>query len=131
MKQSITILGNGNMALAIARGLSSKYILEIVGRNISKLDDFETNLNLSIKKTLYQNLNAQDKTIILCVKPTNIIDIKLFLNKQAKSVYSVLAGVSIETIKQHLDAKYYVRVMPNLAANIKKSNDNINWKPCM
>jgi pyrroline-5-carboxylate reductase len=46
---------------------------------------------------------------------------KLLLKGQAKALYSVLAGTKIEIIERHIDAKAYVRAMPNLAATVGKS----------
>ncbi|WP_345993405.1 pyrroline-5-carboxylate reductase [Sulfurimonas sp. HSL-1716] len=121
MKRSITLVGNGNMAFAIASGLISSYDLEVVGRDMNKLNDFETRLKTNIKKTLYKDFNAQDKTLILCVKPANITSMKELIKGRAKTLYSVLAGTGIEILKANIDAQNYVRSMPNLAANIKKS----------
>lgn len=121
MKSQITLIGNGNMAFAIASGLISTYDVEVVGRDINKLDDFETRLKTDIKKTLYKDFNAEDKTLILCVKPANIVAMKSMIKGKAKSLYSVLAGTSVEHLKANIDARNYVRSMPNLAANIKKS----------
>ena len=36
--KTITIIGNGNMALSIAKGLKNKYKIEVVGRSIEKLE---------------------------------------------------------------------------------------------
>ena len=39
--QTITFIGNGNMGLSIAKGLKDKYNIEVIGRNMEKLDAFE------------------------------------------------------------------------------------------
>ncbi len=121
MNHHITILGNGNMSFAIASGLSLMYDLEIVGRNIDKLDSFEKKLGIKIKKTLYDDFNGYDKDIILCVKPANLKDIQSFFPAKINTLYSVLAGTNIHQLKQYIDAKHYIRTMPNLAANVQKS----------
>ena len=121
MKEKITLIGNGNMSYALASGLVSHYELEIVGRDIQKLNSFEEKLQTSITKTLYANFDATAKTLILCVKPANITAIKTLISGEAKTLYSVLAGTSIEKLKLNIQAKNYVRAMPNLAANIGKS----------
>jgi pyrroline-5-carboxylate reductase len=46
---------------------------------------------------------------------------KTLISGVAKTLYSVLAGTSIEKLKLNIQAKNYVRAMPNLAANIGKS----------
>ena len=121
MKNQITLIGNGNMAYALASGLVSSYQLELVGRDMKKLHEFEQKLQTPITKTLYKDFNATAKTAILCVKPANITEMSALLNGEIHTLYSVLAGTSLEKLKQHISAKNYVRAMPNLAANITKS----------
>lgn len=103
------------MALALAQGLKKSYELEVIGRDEKKLDEFETQLGISIEKTLFTNASCEDKTIILCVKPSNLSEIAPFLKGEAKALYSVLAGTSLESLHT-IRAKGYVRAMPNLAA---------------
>jgi len=121
MKEKITLIGNGNMAYAIAAGLISEYEIELVGRDMQKLISFEEKLQKSITKTLFANFDATNKTLILCVKPANITAMKTLILGEAKTLYSVLAGTAIEKLKLNIQAKNYVRAMPNLAANIGKS----------
>ena len=103
------------MALALAQGLKKSYELEVIGRDEKKLDEFETQLGISIEKTLFVNASCEDKTIILCVKPSNLSEIAPSLKGEAKALYSVLAGTSLESLHT-IRAKGYVRAMPNLAA---------------
>lgn len=121
MKSKIILVGNGNMAYALASGLIEKYEIELVGRDINKLQDFEEKLQKTITKTVFSNFTATDKTLILCVKPANISAMKTLISGEAKTLYSVLAGTSIEKLKLNIQAKNYVRAMPNLAANIGRS----------
>ncbi|MBV5335226.1 MAG: pyrroline-5-carboxylate reductase [Sulfuricurvum sp.] len=114
-KHSITLIGNGKMALALAQGLKKSYSLEVIGRNTKKLDDFEVQLEIKIEKTLYTNAAIDGKTIILCVKPSNLAEIAPLLKGKAANLYSVLAGTSLESLRT-IDAHQYVRAMPNLAA---------------
>ena len=44
--QSITFIGNGNMALSIAKGLKDNYKIEIVGRSLEKLQSFSLYLSI-------------------------------------------------------------------------------------
>lgn len=121
MKNTITFIGNGNMALSIAQGLKEHYAIEVVGRNMSKLQAFEDALGVSIKKELIVGFNMENKEILLCVKPANIEEIAPKLQGSAKVIYSVLAGTPIEKIKTFLNPKAVVRSMPNLAASVGKS----------
>ena len=38
--KTITFIGNGNMALSIAKGLKDNYKIEVVGRSLEKLNKF-------------------------------------------------------------------------------------------
>ena len=118
MKQTITFIGNGNMALSIAKGLKDKYHLEVVGRNMRKLEEFEYALGNQISKHLLDGFNIQDKTILLCIKPANVEEVSSKLTGKARVFYSVLAGTSIEKLAMHFDTEAIVRCMPNLAASV-------------
>ena len=122
MKKSITIFGNGNMAFALAKGLIKKYDIEIVGRDSEKLEFFQARLNDEVSTVLYNDgFNIDGKEIILAFKPYNLENISKLLKGQAKSVYSILAGITLSDLKNNINAKYYARVMPNLASKFKKS----------
>lgn len=119
--KTITFIGNGNMALSIAKGLKDAYSIEIVGRSLHKLDTFEQELGKKINKSLIDNYDMSDKTIILCVKPSNVEEIATRLIGKAKVIYSVLAGTSLGKLKENLNPHAVVRTMPNLAASVSKS----------
>lgn len=103
------------MALSIAYGLKKNYSIEVIGRNPTKLAQFEENLGVSITKTLLGDANCEGKTIILCVKPTNLTEISGYLLGNAKELYSVLAGTTLESLRI-INSIHTVRAMPNLAA---------------
>jgi len=119
--QTITFIGNGNMALSIAKGLQGKYNIEVVGRNQEKLDDFSKNIGSKIDTYLLKDFDMNHKIILLCVKPNNIAEISKLLQGKADLLISVLAGTTIESIKKYLKPKVVVRSMPNLAASIGQS----------
>ena len=79
MKETITFIGNGNMALSIAQGLKDIFDIEVVGRTMTKLDKFETNIGVKIKKALYEDFDMSNKKVILCVKPANIQEVGIRL----------------------------------------------------
>jgi len=120
MKKEITFIGNGNMALAIADGLKEMYEIEVVGRDFQKLEQFENDLHVKIKKSLLTDFDITDKTIILCTKPYNVDEVSKLLTGKADKLFSVLAGTTLEKLKA-ISSKNYVRSMPNLAASRKKS----------
>lgn len=119
--QTITFIGNGNMGLSIAKGLKGKYNIEVVGRNMKKLDAFEQALDLNIDKYLLDDFDVTDKTILLCVKPANVEEVATKLKGKAKVVFSVLAGTTLKRLKENFNTHAVVRTMPNLAASVGRS----------
>ena len=119
--KTVTFIGNGNMALSIAQGLKDNYKIELVGRDINKLAKFEKALGVNVEKSLLDNFNIQDKTIILCVKPANVEEVGAKLKGTAEVIYSVLAGTTLQKLKENFNTNAVVRTMPNLAASVKKS----------
>lgn len=119
--QTITFIGNGNMGLSIAQGLKDKYNIEVVGRDMSKLDIFEKALGVKIDKYLLDDFDVADKTLLLCVKPANVEEVSKKLKGKAKVLISVLAGTSVEKLKKHFKPRAVVRAMPNLAASVGAS----------
>ena len=119
--KTITFIGNGNMALSIAKGLKNSYKIEVVGRNLEKINGFEDSLGVTIDKALMENYDMTDKTVILCVKPANVEEISTKMTGKAKVIYSVLAGTTVQKLKDNLQPEAVVRAMPNLAASVNKS----------
>jgi pyrroline-5-carboxylate reductase len=113
---TVTFIGNGNMALAIAQGLKHKYRIEVVGRTPEHLDAFEEKLGVSIEKHDLEGFDIDDKHVILCVKPANLKTVGKQLKGKAKLLLSVLAGTPLSALEKAIKAKGYVRAMPNLAA---------------
>ncbi|SFV89730.1 Pyrroline-5-carboxylate reductase [hydrothermal vent metagenome] len=119
--QTITFIGNGNMALSIAQGLKDKYNIEVVGRNSDHLDTFEKSLGKKVQKQLLEEFDITDKTLLFCVKPGNLEEVAKQLKGKAKLLISILAGVPVEKLKKKLKSKAYIRAMPNLAASVGAS----------
>ena len=121
MKEMITFIGNGNMALSIAKGIKDIFDIEVVGRSIKSIDNFENKLGVKIKKALIEDYDITSKTIILCVKPANLEEVGMKLTGKADELYSVLAGSTLAKLKDNIKAKSTVRVMPNLCASVGES----------
>jgi len=119
--KKITFIGNGNMALSIAKGLQNEYALEVVGRDMQKLQNFENSLNVTISKAFIDDFDITDKTLILCIKPANVDELATKLKGKAKVLYSVLAGTTLKKLTNSIEAEAYVRAMPNLAASVGAS----------
>jgi pyrroline-5-carboxylate reductase len=111
----IILIGAGNMGSAMLKGLS-KYSVTVVEKNEQKLKSL---------KEIYGNINTttevpniDGKVVILAIKPQILRAISA--NGKAEAIISILAGTPISKIKEQLDAKYYIRAMPNVAAlNLK------------
>lgn len=121
MHEPITFIGNGNMALSIAKGLKAKYRIEVVGRTMAKLDAFEAALGVTCNKAALEGFDITGKKVLFCVKPANTQEVGSKLTGTAHTLYSVLAGTTLETLKTHIASTYYIRTMPNLAASVGKS----------
>jgi len=110
----LTIIGAGAMGMAMAKGLEDKYDLEFVARDISKVDN-----NYSVYRI--DDFDISDKNIILAVKPYALQSVASKLKGKANSIYSVLAGTSLEALKESIEAKNYIRTMPNVSAKFGAS----------
>lgn len=121
MPKTITFIGNGNMALAIAMGLKDKYTIEVVGRNPQNLEKFEKALNQKISKNSLKDFDINGKTVIFAVKPQNLQEVSKLLKGQAKSLFSILAGTKLENLQKSIQSQAYARAMPNMAASVQKS----------
>ncbi|NPA66920.1 MAG: pyrroline-5-carboxylate reductase [Epsilonproteobacteria bacterium] len=119
--KTLTFIGNGNMALSIAKGLVGKVNIEVVGRDIQKLKKFKQTLGEEVNYFILDEFDITDKTIILCVKPNNVEEVAKKLQGKAKTLYSVLAGTTLKKLQENFNAKSYVRAMPNLAASVGAS----------
>ena len=119
--KTLTFIGNGNMALAIAQGLVNKFKIEVVGRDEEKLKKFQAMCTEEIQIFLLDSFDISNKNIILAVKPNNLEEIGKKLTGKATVIYSVLAGTPIEKIQAHIQSNAIVRAMPNLAASQQAS----------
>jgi len=119
--QTITFIGNGNMALSIAKGLIGKYNIEVAGRNMVKLDSFENALGSKIDKYPLDGFDMAGKTVLLCIKPANVEEVGRKLKGKTRLLLSVLAGTPLEKLKKHFKSEAIIRTMPNLAASVGAS----------
>lgn len=119
--KTITFIGNGNMALSIAKGLKNNYKIEVVGRSFEQLNKFESELGVTVEKALMDDFNVDEKTVIFCVKPANVEEVAARITGRARVVYSVLAGTTLHKLKHNLNPHAVIRAMPNLAASVGKS----------
>ncbi len=111
----IVLIGAGNMGSAMVAGLS-RYNLIVVDKDKSKVDALVKEFGV---KGLTYVPNVDGKVVILAVKPQILEYIDL--EGRAEALVSILAGVGLDRLKKQIDAEYYVRAMPNVAAINKKA----------
>jgi pyrroline-5-carboxylate reductase len=118
----LSIFGNGVMANAMISGLLQHgFEIEVFGRDEKKLHALKKNYP-KIKTAVYENgTDISGKNVILCVKPYALETVAKHLKGQAAALFSVLAGTTMEKLKQSINAESYVRAMPNIAAMFGKS----------
>lgn len=128
-KKRVTILGGGNIGLAIAKGLeiSNLYPPEniyITRRHIEPLAEFK---NRGFKITADNKLAVKNSEILLiAVQPKQLDellkDISSEINKERHLVISVVSGAGIKVIKKLIGNDVQViRAMPNTAIAIQES----------
>ena len=107
------------MAMAIAHGLKEKYTLEFVARDISKLENIKNEFSANVYDL--KDFDITGKNILLAVKPYALESVGKELQGKAETIYSVLAGSTIHSIKENIKTKNIVRIMPNVAAKFQAS----------
>ena len=112
----LLLIGAGNMGGAMLQGLHV--------HDITVVEAYEPrekelrNLYPSIK--IVNSIPKLDGFIvILAIKPQSLDS--LHVEGKADGVISILAGVTLEKLRLKIDAKSYVRAMPNMAALVRKS----------
>jgi pyrroline-5-carboxylate reductase len=119
----IYIIGYGEMAKAIAKGLKEKEKFAVIGRNKEKLKKFAEEFDCEYY--LLDGFDITGKELILAVKPYALAEVSMRIKGEANTVYSILAGKSLLELKKYIKAKFYIRAMPNIAAAYSASNTAI------
>jgi len=118
-KLTLTIIGPGAMAMAMAHGLKESYTLEFVARDISKLEKIKEEFSANVYAL--KDFDITGKNILLAVKPYALENVSTQIKGQALSVYSVLAGTTLNALKENIPAQNHVRIMPNVSAKFRAS----------
>ncbi len=117
----LTIIGYGKMAEAIIAGAIHKHDIEVVGRDVVKLEAIKERFPALTTRSLVTPLDIEGKNLVLCVKPYALEPVAKHFEGEANALLSVLAGTTLGSLKKQIKAKSYVRTMPNLAASHQKS----------
>lgn len=121
----LTLIGNGFMAQALAKGLLKDFQIEILGRSEAKLRKIQEKMPEIEVKEISDVEDITGKNVIFCVKPYALQSVAARLQGKANILFSILAGTTLESLKNQIEAKYYVRTMPNVAASLSKSMTTI------
>ena len=121
----LTLIGNGIMAQSLAKGLVKNHEVEIIGRDVQKLKAIQEKMPQITIKVLEENENITGKNIIFCVKPYALQSVSARLTGTCNILLSILAGTKLETLKKQIQAKHYIRTMPNVAATVQNSMTTI------
>ena len=111
----LLLIGAGNMGSAMLKGLS-EFSVTVVEKSETRVKELREEFK-SID-ILNDIPNVSGKVVVLAVKPQTLP--LLEVEGEAEAVVSILAGTPIAKLKDKIDAKYYIRAMPNIAAlNLK------------
>lgn len=98
----LTLIGNGIMAQSLAKGLVKNYEVEVIGRDEVKLKLMQDKIPQISIKVIDDQEDITDKNIIFCVKPYALQSVAVRLQGKANTLYSILAGTKLETLKNKL-----------------------------
>lgn len=115
--KNILFIGSGNMASAIANGLSKSKLINdenifLYDKNPSQYLKFPN--TFSIVNSVLEGIEKADY-IFLSVKPQNIKDVlsEITTDISNKVFISICAGITMESIEAQLENVMLVRAMPN------------------
>ncbi len=112
----ILLIGAGNMGGAILSGLG-KYDTTVVESYKPRAQEL---VKLYPNATILDEIPALDGyVVILAIKPQSLQTLETI--GEADALISILAGTPLEKIKDKIEAKSYIRAMPNIAALKGKS----------
>jgi len=107
------------MAVAIADGLKENYDLEFVARDIGKLEAIKKEFSANVYPL--KDFDISNKNILLAVKPYALEAVSSQIKGEALSLYSVLAGTTLNALKDKIPAQNHIRIMPNVSAKFGAS----------
>jgi pyrroline-5-carboxylate reductase len=121
----VLVIGGGNMGMTYAEAIAKSNFLSreglmIFDKNDTRRHELRERRLFDVYDSLDECLPAAD-VVLLAVKPVHAMDLmeemRPLLN-EGQVFISIMAGVTIETLKQGLQAGKIVRAMPNLPAQV-------------
>ncbi len=120
--RKIAIIGTGNMGGAIAKSLSKRedFSLILYNKTTLKAEKLASEIGAEAVKSM-EEIPPVD-VVIIAVKPQVLPSIYSSLKKIKCSLFiSLVAGVTLETLKDNLGTTSVARYMPNIGAMVGKS----------
>lgn len=123
----VLVIGAGNMGLTYAEGMAdspmlNKHKLKIYDTDPKKIKSLREDSRFDVYDNLDDCLPKAD-IVFVAVKPYHSDDLfeemKTMIN-QSQIFVSLMAGVTIDTIQEKLEASKVIRTMPNLPAQVGK-----------
>jgi len=120
---TITIIGSGNMGTALVKGFLQKKLVK--PKDLIVTDQSEEKLKNIQKLGVWTSTNNQkvlkSDILIFAVKPQSFPELAKEIAKKIPKktiVISIMAGIGIGTMKQHLGHQRIIRSMPNTPAMV-------------
>ncbi|MEL0457524.1 pyrroline-5-carboxylate reductase [Flavobacteriaceae bacterium SZ-1-7] len=123
----VLVIGAGNMGLTYTEGMAnssllSKHKLRIYDTDPKKIETLRKDDRFDVYDNLDDCLPKAD-IVFVAVKPyhsDSLFEQMKPMLSQGQLIVSLMAGVTINTIQQKLNAKKVIRTMPNLPAQVGK-----------
>jgi pyrroline-5-carboxylate reductase len=111
----IVMIGAGNMGGAILRGMKEgPYAVTVSTHKADKVASLKAAYPFATVKN-EAVADIEGKVVILAVKPQVYQSVKT--KGTARALISVMAGISLASLKEQFSAENYLRAMPNVAAS--------------
>lgn len=112
----LAIIGCGNMGSAFAQRLSLQHEIGLFDRNPNKMEELSQAIQARAFPTLKEAVEWAD-AIILAIKPQSLKEAAPSIQEFAKNkmLFSLLAGVTVESLTHIFPRCQIMRIMPNLA----------------
>ncbi len=121
MKQTVAVLGLGNMGGQFARALSSRDHLQVIGIDPNEEKRHELSSQVDVLDSVAQ-LPEQIDALILAIKPQQLADLVTEHPQLPDRVadiplISMLAGTTVDRLRSFFPNSPVTRIMPNLAVS--------------
>lgn len=121
-KQTVGIIGAGNMGSAIISGIYRRYEVFVCEKDKRRVTELKR--SYKINPVTLKTLMEKSEIVILAIKPQQFDDMLAEIRRHVKKhhlVISIAAGITTAYIEKKLGAGIkVVRAMPNLPAQIKE-----------